>query len=179
MGLFGKKKITEQDVVDGFIYWTTEAVHDFWPDVYKRFQDDCVAFVKQEIVIRDEKMASFNLYLSIIAFSLIAIENLYSQDQANRLITLMIKKANPDSTKYVSDLIYTYKKDYLDAIQKKWNPFDAITVQLLKEWLDDENFKKIYFGEFVSPFLITMTTQSILHYYEGWGKINEKYTIVQ
>lgn len=120
----------------------------------------------------------YNLYLSIIATSLIAIENLSSPDQANRLTTMIIEKVSPEKVKYTLDLIHAYKKDYLDAVQEKRNPFDAITARLLREWLDDENFGKIGMGEFVSPILITMTMQSLLHYYGGWGRINEKYTIV-
>ncbi len=177
MRLF-KKKITEQNAVEEFIHWTMEAVLDCWPDVYKDFRSFTKDICKEDIVIKDEKMASHNFYLSIIAINLIVIKNLHHKDQGDRLISLITKSVSPEKNEYTLKLLETYQNDWSKAIDKKEMPLHSIIVRLFREWLDDENFNKICVGEFVDPLLITAMNQRLMHFYGGWKKIVDNYKLI-
>lgn len=172
-----KKKITEQNAVEEFIHWTTEAVLDFWPNVYQDFRSCANDICKENIIVKDEKMASYNLYLSIIATNLIVVKNSHDKDQADRVTSLIVKTVNPEKNEYTLKLLEVYQKDWDKAIDKKEWPFYAITVRLFREWLDDENFNKICVREFVDPFLITVMTQRLMHFYGGWKKLIDNYNL--
>lgn len=177
MALF-KKKITEQNAVEEFTHWTTEAVLDSWPDVYRDFQSSVNDICKENVIAKDEKMAAFNLYLSIIAINLIVIQESHPKDQADRLKSLIIEAVTPEKNDLTLKLLDSYQKEWNKAVERKEVPFDAITVRLFREWLDDENFNKICAGQFVDPILVTAMAQRLMHFYGGWKKIVDNYNLI-
>jgi len=177
MALF-KRKITEDKIVEEFLHWTMKAVQDSWLSFYDNFQSVTKSLARGKIEVKDQDIASYFLYCSIVASNIVFIKNNYSAEQASRLISKIKINFSPDQSREALNILNEFIKDFSEKTTNHSSPIDSATARLLRLWLDDNNFEKICDGEYVSPFLITLTRDITLHYYGGWSRIKTNYKIV-
>lgn len=178
MTLF-KQKITEDEIVEGFLDLTIKAVQDFWPSFYNNFQSIAESMIGKQIKVKDEDMASYFLYCSIVAQNIVFIKTNYPDEQAKRLIDKIKIGFSPENSKEALKILDAFITDFSEETTNHSSPIDSATVRLLKLWLDEDNIEKICDGEYISPFLLTSLRNITLHYYGGWSRVKKKYKIIE
>ena len=178
-----KKKITEQEVAASFVLFSFRGARDYWPKVKKNIQKGF-----QKISFNDERKAQLDLALAIIAQEMQAVENLFPQEQAeriNRWVLNIINTKEDGEYSYKTTFRYYVKfKKELGNISSGGDPLSVIPGLLLENWLgqDIRNYTlkiKDRQTDILDPLLLSVAS-GVLSCFLGYFKgIKEQYKIVQ
>ncbi len=182
--IFFKKKLTELDAATLFVLYITKEVEKEWPTIYKSLKDT----FKENFVVEDESMATFDLVLAAIAQDLQAVKNLFPFEQAERIENWVLRLiANEDLGEYSVDEVKKYGKKFqkeVQSIESGGDPLSAIPGRLLHRWLGEniKNFKVELNGKktgLISPILIMMVSQILMGFVGTWKRLKEEFKLVE
>jgi hypothetical protein len=187
-----RKEIMTEDRAAAFFHLSVgEAVEGHWAEIKRTFsrllRDESFSFA-------DEDQAQIDLLLAVEASEFRALGNIFSPDQAERLVGLCLEELPPDYLNYAQMEIEQYWEYYQQAVDGGENPIYAIPARLLHRWLGDAmkdhlvklngpvaNALDIPGGDFVDPLLVEAFAQDIFYgicLFGRWKRIHDEYEVV-
>lgn len=182
MGLF-KKKVTELDASLAFTQHIMNTAYAQWSDIYAGLQEAHGG----KFIVNDETFAPFDLCLAEIALQMEALQNLYPQDQADRLRRHVLNIMNsPEYGEYCAQEIEAYRGAWHEALNSS-EPLDvthAIPARLLHRWLGSRlrEFAAQVKGQpsdIISPLLVTHVMTIVMGFLPTfWKGFKEQFELV-
>lgn len=181
--LFFKEKITEKDLANNFLLGIFEDIENIWPAVHKNLKDH----FKEKFILKDEKKASFDLFLASVAQDLPAVKNLFPKDQAERIEEWIFKIISDNFNDYAVTEVKTYIKEFQDAIQNNsidYDPLSIIPTRLLHNWLGEniQNFEIEMNGKktrIINPVLLAMVSNILLQFIGTLKRLMDDFKIIE
>jgi hypothetical protein len=175
---FGKKKVSEKVIVDSFV----RALIDDMEEAYAYIIDELKQIPDSEKYILLPKDAKQKFTITILSLELIALPNLFRNDQAKRIEELCIelfaeyKKLNKD---FLYAEIEPYKRDFNEHASKGLNPILAVS-ELLYKKLGFNDFQSKDYPEIKGPEPILVTGMSgiLVALCGRWKRLKESFKII-
>lgn len=187
------EKITEFQLVQEFKLFMRNEAERVWPTIYQELKSG----FGEKIIVQDESMAKLDLFLAGIAESFMAIENLFTKEQVERIekwifMPLVVDLTENDQitsdgvddfNKYFTEEIRKYRLDQEDVKKNGQGPdyLFAIPSRLLQKLLGD-NIKNFVSNDgIISPMLIMSFSYTITVFTGSWNwkKIKENFEIIE
>lgn len=177
-----KPTLTEQYAAPMVIQETLRDVEAAWPGIYRSLQEE----FGTEFIVYDERLAGFDLAITVIALNSQAIANVFPPDVAER--TLAWTRRVLDSPEWGEYVLHELDA-YTDAFQRGLEAPDprdsmaAIAGRLLHRWLQERvcRFESVWAGErtgFLDPFLMTRVLVVLVSFTGRWKRLAQEYVIV-
>jgi hypothetical protein len=130
MGLFGKKKLSEIEVAGQFVLVVTKGVQRHWPEIVNELK----SILQAEDFISDDRYASFEFALAVIASQIQALPNLLPSDQARRIREYVMQcLSSPELGSYPREAIQEYQNAWNQSLQQGEPPFYGIASVLFEK----------------------------------------------
>ena len=180
-----KPIITEQEAVVSYLQGSLENARSNWPEI----RNNLKSTFGNQFVVKDEAVATFDLYLAIIAMDLQSLPNLFPIEQAKRIEHFILKCLGriEEWGKYSVEEVQAYStlfRDELKNINTTGDPIAAVPARLLHRWLGDGiwKFESIIQGKrtgFIDALVLSMTLNSVAKFCGFWKGAKDKFEIVE
>ncbi len=175
MGLFGKKRLTEIEAAGQFVLMATKGVQQQWPQIVEGLK----GILQAENAISDDRYASLEFALAVIAFQIQALPNLLPSDQAGRIREYVMQcLSSPDLGSYPREAIQEYQNAWNQSLQQGEPPFYSIASVLFGK-LKGRSAVELRGARFKDPLLLMALSEKVLTFGGPWWKnVTQKYKLV-
>lgn len=166
MGLFAKKKLSEIEAAGQFVLVVTKGVQRHWPEVVNELK----SILHPHQLVSDDRYASFEFVLAVIAAQIQALSNLLSSDQASRIREHVVQcLSSPDLGSYPRDAIQEYQNAWNRSLQEGEPPFYGIA-SLLFDKLECRSTVELGGSRFKDSLLLMALSEKVVTFGGPWWK---------
>lgn len=173
--MFGKAKLSEIEATGQFVLMVTKGVQQRWPEI----ADDLKGMFQPEDSISDNRQASYEFVLAVIATQIQALPNLLPADQASRIRECVMRCiSSPDLGAYPREAIQEYQNAWDQALQQAEPPFYGIA-SVLFDKLGCRGTVELGGTRFKDPLLLMALSEKVVTFGGPWWKtVTQTYKLV-
>jgi hypothetical protein len=164
MGLFGKKKITEQEAVANCLDGIFQNAQQKWPEIKARLADRLIGATDL-----DDDWSSLEFAMAIVALQAQGLENMMPPDQAQRVRHLILTFFEDcDFAEQAGPVLRAYDSAWGESLRRNEMPFSGAAALLHKQLSCTTTIGD---GKYVSPLAIAAISELFVQFgFLGWWK---------
>ncbi len=171
------KSVTEEDAAEAFVGMMNDQIVDDWPKIIYDAKD---TFGENTPLLKliDERKAKSELILAAMALDLLALRNIFPEDQASRLLELCILTFHEDTRDYIRQTFEEYRSRFDEDTKNRLNPVQSVGDVIYGRWgLAGDLYTTGEFFIAPKPDLAGMLAMVAFSYIGVWKRISAKFKV--